>query len=819
MSDAALSSPSAVPAARRHLPLLLALFVVSGLCALVYEVVWFQLLQNVVGSTAVSLGVVLATFMGGMCLGSLALPRLVSPRRHPLRVYAAIELGIGIIGVLTLVFVPFVGRLYTALVGPTLGGVLMRGLVCAICLLPPTMLMGATLPAVARWIQATPRGVSWMGLLYGANTVGAVFGGVLAGFYLLRAYDIATATMVAASLNLAIALVAWFVARRFAAGRTFDVPQADGRVTVPGAWVVYVAIALSGASALGAEVVWTRLLSLLFGGTVYTFAMILAVFLTGLGAGSAAGSWVARRTRRPRLAFGWTQLLQTLGVAWAALMIADVLPYWPVNPALSPSPWFSMHLDLTRAMWVVLPAAMLWGASFPLAVASVARPDCDSGRLVGRVYAANTVGAIVGSLAFSLVLIPRLGTRASHQILIGTMAVSALLLFVSLAAAQPTAAPTRSRARLWASLSAATAGIAAIVIAARVSEIPGLLIAYGRYAVTWLDQVDILYTGEGMNASIAVSRVAGTGARQFHVAGKVEASSLPQDMRLQRMLGHLPALLHPNPRSALVVGFGAGVTAGSVIVHPGLRRLVICENEPLIPRVMGKWFRDENHDVLHDPRVRVVYDDARNFVLTTNERFDIITSDPIHPWVKGAASLYTREYFETLRAHLKPGGIVSQWVPLYESNLDAVKSEIATFFEVFPNGTVWANTMNAQGYDLVLIGTLDSTRIDIDALEARLARPDHEAVTRSLRAVGFYTLLDMLATYSGEAGGLRPWLADAEVNRDRTMRLQYLAAMGANRYQSERIYDDLLTYRALPPGLFRGNETLLHQLRLALLRW
>lgn len=827
MSDVRLPSPSTLPAARRYLPLLLVLFVVSGVCALIYEVVWFQLLQNVIGSTAVSLGVLLATFMGGMCLGSLALPRLVPPHRHPLRVYAVIELGIGVIGILTLLFVPFLGRLYTALVGPTLGGVLMRGLVCAICLLPPTMLMGATLPAIARWIQATPRGVSWMGLLYGANTVGAVFGGVLAGFYLLRAYDIGTATLVAATLNGVIALVAFVVARRATAGPVLQAGQGDANVSFADAWVVYVAIALSGASALGAEVVWTRLLSLLFGGTVYTFAMILAVFLTGLGAGSAAGSWLARRTRRPRLAFGWCQLLQTVGVAWAALMIANVLPYWPVNPALSPSPWFSMHLDLTRAMWVVLPAAMLWGASFPLAVASVARPDCDSGRLVGRVYAANTVGAIVGSLAFSLVLIPRLGTRVSHQVLIVTAALSALLLFVSLAAATwrvrttaaarlaPAARPTP---RLWATLSAA-ATLGAIVIAARVSEIPGVLIAYGRYAVTWLDQVDILYTGEGVNASIAVSRVAGTGARQFHVAGKVEASSLPQDMRLQRMLGHLPALLHPNPQSALVVGFGAGVTAGSVIVHPGLRRLVICENEPLIPRVMGKWFREESHDVLHDPRVQLVYDDARNYVLTTSERFDVITSDPIHPWVKGAAALYTREYFETLRAHLAPGGIVSQWVPLYESNLDAVKSEIATFFEVFPHGTVWANTMNAQGYDLVLVGTLDSTRIDLDVLEARLARPEFAPVAQSLRQVGFYGLLDLLATYSGEAAGLQPWLADAEVNRDRTLRLQYIAAMGANRYQSERIYDEMLYYRSLPPTLFRGNETLLHQLRLALLRW
>lgn len=822
MSDVPTPTSSTDPAARRHLPLLLILFVVSGLCALVYEIVWFQLLQSVVGSTAVSLGVLLATFMGGMCLGSLALPRVVSPQRHPLRVYAALELGIGVIGVATLFFVPMVGRLYTAIVGPTLGSVLMRGLVCAICLLPPTMLMGATLPAVARWIQATPRGVSWLGLLYGANTVGAVFGGVLAGFYLLRAYDISTATMLAAGLNGAIALVAWLVAQRT---RTNALTASAPVGTAPiarGAWVVYVAIGLSGASALGAEVVWTRLLSLLFGGTVYTFAMILAVFLTGLGAGSAAGSWLARRTRQPRLTLGWVQLLQTLAIAWAALMIARVLPYWPVNPSLSPSLWFNMHLDLTRAMWVVLPAAMLWGASFPLAIASVARPDCDSGRLVGRVYAANTVGAIIGSLAFSLVLIPRVGTRASHQILIGASAVAAVVLFATLAVGQGRVAAItvpRRTSRMVAAFSTAAAGIIAVVAIMRVADIPGLLIAYGRYAVTWLDQVDILYTGEGMNSSIAVSRMLSTGARQFHVAGKVEASSLPQDMRLQRMLGHVPAMLHPAPQSALVVGFGAGVTAGSLVVHPDVKRLVICEIEPLIPRVMGEWFREENHDVLNDDRVELVYDDARNYVLTTRETFDVITSDPMHPWVKGAASLYTREYFETLRAHLNPGGVVSQWVPLYESNLDAVKSEIATFFEVFPNGTIWANTLNGQGTDLVLVGTLDATRIDIAALEERFAREDHGAVAQSLAHVGFLSVMDLLSTYSGHAGDLRRWLASAEVNRDRTLRLQYLAGMGANRYQSERIYEELLSHRSFPESLFKADEARLQQLRIALMGW
>jgi spermidine synthase len=196
-----------------------------------------------------------------------------------------------------------VGRIYTTALGHTFAGIMLRGIICAICLLPPTMLMGATLPAVSRWIQVTPRGVSWMGLLYGANTVGAVLGGVLAGFYLLRVHDSATATFFAAFLNIAIAAVAYSIATRTPGGSA-ELASSGPVVRAPGSWAVYVAIGISGSAALGAEVVWTRLLTLMLGGTVYTFSMILAVFLTGLGLGSTAGSWVARRAANPRLALG-----------------------------------------------------------------------------------------------------------------------------------------------------------------------------------------------------------------------------------------------------------------------------------------------------------------------------------------------------------------------------------------------------------------------------------------------------------------------------------------------------------------------------------
>jgi spermidine synthase len=789
---------------------LLLLFVGSGCAALIYEIVWFQLLQLVIGSSAVSLGVLLGTFMGGMCLGSFALARVVSARRHPLRVYALLEMGIGIIGIGVLLGMPFVGRVYSAHFGYGLPGILLRGAVCAACLLPPTLLMGATLPAISRWVETTPQGVSWLGFFYGGNIAGAVFGCLLAGFYLLRIHDVATATYVAATINGTVAAVGLGLATMTPHSAPGGGSMQGCTTRAPGSWAVYVAIALSGMSALGAEVVWTRLLSLMLGATVYTFSIILAVFLVGLGIGSGVGSVLSRSIPRPRIALGCCQLLLTAAVAWTAWMVARSLPYWPINPSLSTSPWFIFQLDLMRCIWAILPAACLWGASFPLALAAVASRGQDPGRLVGGVYAANTVGAIVGAVAFSVLLIPWVGTQQSQRLLIGLSAAAALAVFVPVLSplwrnGLSGREPGKSASRMTGAVAlAASMGLAAW-LACSVPPTPWALVAYGRYVPSRDPTAYMLYMGEGMNASVAITELF-TGDRNFHVSGKVEASSVAQDMRLQRMLGHLSVLFHPAPRSVLVVGCGAGVTAGSVALHPDVERIVICEIEPLIPQVVAQYFVEENNDVLNDSRVEVVYDDARHYVLTTKEKFQVITSDPIHPWVKGAATLYTKEYFEMCKQHLSPGGVVTQWVPLYESNSDVVKSEIATFFDVFPNGTIWSNDSGGEGYDIVLLGQAEPTTINVDELQERLDREDYTSVARSLREVGFGSATALLATYAGQKLDLAPWLENAQINRDRNLRLQYLAGMGLNSYQSEIIYKEMLNYRKFPERLFVASD-------------
>jgi spermidine synthase len=793
------------------LPWLLLLFAGSGCSALIYEIVWFQLLQLAIGSTTVSLGVLLATFMGGLCLGSIALPRVKALKeQHPLRVYAALEFGIAICGILVLFGLPFINRVYIAGAEHGLPGMLLRGFIAAVCLLPPTILMGASLPAIVRGIDSTPRGVSWWALLYGANLAGAIFGTLFAGFYLLRIYNMATATFVAAAINVAVALISFVLATRAPARPLAEVdqPASDSAAVsvepvhaAAGNLPVYIAIALSGAGALGAQVLWTRLMGMLLGSTVYVFSIILAVFLIGLAIGSGLASWLVR-TVRPRLALGWCQFLLTLGIAWTAYIIANSLPYWPINPLLTINPWFMFQLDMVRCLWAILPPTILWGASFPLALAAVASPGQDPGRLVGAVYAANTFGAILGALVVSLALVPWIGTQQSQRVLLALMALSALVVLLPLA--RQSASP------------ALRAGLAASVVLAglltwSVSPVPGELIGYGRRMPLQTGNSTILYTEEGRNSSIAIMQWH-DGSIGIGVNGHVQASNITFDMKLQRMVGHLAALLHPDPKSILGIGFGAGVSAGTFTTYPEVEQITVCEIEPIIPPVSTRFFARENYEVMNNPKTRIVYDDARHYVLTTTEKFDIIASDPLDVFAKGTAALYTKEYFDAIKQRLNPGGIFTLYVPLYESDVRTIKSELATFFDAFPYGTIWANTINGQGYDMVFMGQVEPLKIDLDAVQRRWESPDHARVVESLRDVGISSVIELFSTYAGRQSDFASWVQGAEINTDGDLRLQYLAGWGINSRLEDAIFQEMSGYRSPPQDLFSGSPVLLDSL-------
>ena len=796
---------TAAPPVSKYLPILLILFAGSGCSALIYEVAWYQVLQLALGSTAVSLGVLLATFMGGLCIGSIGLPRLKLGDRNPLLVYAALELGIGILGVIVTLAMPSVARVYIVGAEHGMPGMLLRGLVAAVCMLPSTILMGASLPAIVRGIETTPQGLSWWALLYGSNTAGAVFGCLLAGFYLLRLYSMSTAAYVAVAINLVVAGLSWLLAKE--APDAVSAASEERRVSSrPINWPVYLSAALSGACALGAEVLWTRLMSMLLLATVYVFSIILAVFLVGLAVGGAGASWLIRRVRS-QVALGISQLLLTLAIAWTAGVIIGILPFWSDAILTTTNPWEMFVLDLKRVAFAILPPALLWGASFPLAcAAAVSSPDEDPARVAGGIYAVNTLGGIIGALAVSLILIPWIGTQQSTRIILVLSALSALI-----ALAPMLKGKTLPTVGLLASM------VIAGLLAWGVPPVPGDLIAYGRRMGTYKDQSQILYVAEGRNSSVAISRWS-NGTVYVNVNGHVEATTEPFDMKLQRMVGHLPGLIHPNPKSVLGIGFGAGVSAGTFTRYPGIQKITVCEIEPVIPPASTRFFAPQDYDVYHNPRTHIVYDDARHYLLTTNEKFDIIASDPLDVFVKGTAALYSKEYFENVQKHLNPGGMFSLYVPLYETDEPTIKSELETFFQAFPYATVWANTREGLGYDMVFMGSKDPVKINIDEVQQRLDRPDYAAVLQSLRDIGVNSSIELFATYAGQKSDLGRWTKGAEINRDADLRLSYLAGWGINSNLEDMLYRQMLKYRQAADNVFAGSPQRLRDLYIAMAR-
>jgi spermidine synthase len=740
--------------------------------------------------------------MGGLCLGSWFLPKMTGPAAHPLRVYALIELGIGVCGLLVLWGLPLIDDVYFASVHGGLAGMLTRGALCAVCLLAPTFLMGASLPAISRFISATPRGVAWWGWLYAGNTLGAVGGCLLAGFYLLRLHDLAFATYVAVTINLAIAIASFALAMA-APATSLTVEEASMPSATPddadgGPLPVYLVIGLSGAAALGAEVVWTRQLGMLFDGTTYAFSLILAVFLIGLGLGSGLGA-VALRILRPRIALGWCQILLAAGICWAAFMISQVLPFMPEPRALSG--WDTAMTNLVRSLMALLPATLLWGASFPLAMAAAKRNGDDPAKPVARVYAANTFGGIVGALVASLVLVAWIGTRDTQRTMLVLVALGGFVLLL----------PVLTRRGVLAGFAIGGAAAAVLGLAWAVPEQPGELVAFGKQIHALSPYARVLEVQEGMNSSVAISRVT-DGSLQISVAGHVEATNEPFDMSLQRMIGHIPALIHPGPVKILGIGFGAGVSAGSFVPYPSVKSITVVEMEPKVPPTSTRYFAPYDNNVKNDPRTTIVYDDGRHFMMTTKEKYDIIASDPLDVWVKGTASIYSKDYFEKVKAHLNPGGYFTLYVPLYESDEETVKSEFATFFAVFPHGTVWANLNDGQGYDLVLMGQADPLKIDVDAAEQRLHSPQFGKVLQSMREIDFPNATEMYATYLGNEASMHDWLKGAQINTDKDLRLMYLAGWGINAEMADDLYHKILKMRKTPLPIFTGSPESLSRL-------
>ena len=756
-----------LPLSRPFLPLLLVLFIGSGCSALIYEIVWLQLLQSghrFVGRIA---GHFAGNVHGRNVLGQFP---LTAARLGPIPPTSGLCFPSNWASASSLwpwssaclpsnIFIPF-----TETLDPQGSSCVV--LVPGLCLLPPTLLMGATLPAIARWVETTPQGVSWLGFFYGGNIAGAVFGCLLAGFYLLRLrhghrhlcrvrhQPVRGRDRPGLVLGDAISI-----------GEVKETKESP--LPCPGGWTIYLAIALSGMAALGGEVVWTRLLSLLMGGTVYTFSIILAVFLIGLGIGSSVGAVAARGS--PRAALGFCQMFLTLAIAWTAWMISESLPYWPIDLRISESPRYTFHLDLGAFVGHFAPGVLV-GHELSSGPGSGGLARSRSGETGWGSLRSQHGGRIVDTLAFSQLVIPLFGTLWAERMMMGLACVAGVVTLIPLLGVSTLETPVQVRLVQPGVVIGMTMTImtgVAIGLACFLTPIPWGMVAYGRYMSVQkkefsnelvakaedLNHDGVYrrtcpeYVGEGRDVSVVVS-LDNNGVRSFHRR---------QGAGLEFAHRHAPAA-HAGPHSRSATQEAENRTGGGlwsrcdgrvVRLHPDVERIVICDIEPMVPKVVTPMFNEENYYVVdgiarENPHrvkgkeVEVIYDDGRHFLRTTKEKFDVITSDPIDPWVKGCAALNTVEYYQMCKEHLNPGGVVSLWFPFYESNLETTKSLMATFFKVFPQGILWSNDSKSYpGYDAILFGQVEPTVVDLDELEQRLKRPDHKDVLKSLRDVGF----------------------------------------------------------------------------------
>lgn len=749
-------------------------FFLSGATGLVYQVVWLRLLGLVFGHTVYATTTVLSAFMAGLALGSLLAARRMAGLRNLIAIYGWLEIGIGACCALLPVTLDSAAPLWvglsSALGFPYHGLLLVEFVLVFALLVVPTTLMGATLPVLSQALVGDGGARRDVGALYAINTFGAVLGVALAGYVLLPALGNRATSMLAASGNIVAGIIALVysrrVSRRAAAPSVLEAsPRAaldadsaepeGGFEPLPGAALTTVALAISGAVSMLYEVGWTRALALAIGSSTYAFTSMLLAFLIGIAGGSALYSRLSPARRISPAAFA---LLQAgIGVSTGAIILLFERAPEVFLLALrwSAAPEFVQAAQFAVSAGALLFSSLLIGATFPCAVAVVAQNRTDIGRQVGRLYGANTLGAIIGSIVAGFILMPMLGTQATLK---AGAAVNLLL------AAALFAASARGTLRWrWPAAAACLVAGAAVLFLPhwdqRVMSSGAAIYARwyvnasrGQDVASLLRSQHIVYYRDGLSATVAVSRA---GEHVFlRVNGKLDAGTAG-DMPTQLMSGHLPLLLHADPKNVLVIGLGSGITAGAVARYP-IERLDVVEIEPAVVEA-SRFFRQLHGGVLEDPRVRTVIADGRNFLLTTRERYDVIISEPSNPWMSGLASMFSEEFFRLARERLRPGGIMLQWIQAYNIRPEDFRMVVNTFRSAFPAASMW----NPVRSDFLLVGRRESRPIDLDQVRARFdgipqARRDLERI--GVRAwpgvLGFFMLGEADTARFAQGGGL-----------------------------------------------------------------
>jgi len=810
-------------------------FFASGVSGLVYQVVWVRELVLVFGATTFAVSTVLTAFMGGLALGSYYFGRRSETVERPLRLYGLLEIGIGIYG-LAVPFIfaalPSVYHYFWRWQLSFFALSILRFVFATLVLIVPTALMGATLPVLSSFYA---RDIGRIGLrvgsLYALNTFGAVLGAAATGFVLIPVLGMNAATTTAAAMNILLGAVALAVSRSAEAIRRPHemLPEPDDEEAIPKKasrslegesqraqiTIVIAGFAVSGFVALSYEVIWSRVLALIIGSSVYAFSIMLTTFLVGLAGGATIASRLVDRIRRPVRMFAFIEVAVGLTSLIGAYLFND-LPYvfvqlyrWVDGSAFG----VLLFARFLIASFVMIVPTLLLGALFPLVVRIISSRKLarTTGRTVGDAYAANTLGAIAGSFASGFILVPWLG-------LLGSLRLCVALNFIVAAAAFWASArrPAEKSHKLKRANAGAALGLAASVVLIGVVALgeppwdPEVMSsAVYRYAPSLTDkskqelfeflksgQGETIFYKEGITATVAVQRQGG--GRVLKVNGKPEASTTG-DMPTQILIGALPLLVREHTDDVLLIGLGSGVTLGTVEQFP-VKRVTCVELEPAVIEA-SRHFEDVNNRPLDDPRLRMISNDGRNFIYTTDEKFDVIVSEPSNPWVTGVANLFTLEYFKKGAERLKDDGLFSQWLQIYEMAPEDVRTLIATFRAAFPKVYLFRG---AEG-DLMLLGSKGERRLDLSVLKAHL---DDRKSGAELKRIGTWRPSDVISRFYLGPEEVTKLSAGARLNTDDNALIEFNAPrrVGTTDETVARNLKQLIAHAASPLNYIeRGN--------------
>ncbi len=805
----------------RAIGALMPLFFVSGATSLTYQTIWGRQLHLVFGTSTMAIATVLSAFMAGLAIGGFTMGRYADRIERPLFAYGILE---AVIGVYALIF-PFLLMLiepiylaaWRAFEPPLIVFAAIQFVLVAVCLVIPTALMGATLPLLARF--ATDRmGAAGdrVGRLYGINTFGAVAGTWLCGFMLLPSYGLFWTTAMAAAANVALGLAAIGVSEATrgaeSAAITRDMPEAPWH---PALVPVAIALALAGFSSLIYEVAWFRLLTLMLGPSTYAFSTMLIAFLVGIASGGTIGGRLADEALARYGQGGVLRLLGGLEVgialgSFAMMYLFQELPFWYV--------WIYDWLEANRdvsMVWVIslilsvlvmMPPAVLMGAAFPVAVRAVIGDSEELGSPVGNVYGANTLGSVVGAALAGFILLPALGVQGTILV-----AGSANLLAAAICVGFSI---QHDGKKVWGQLVLLPAALLVLLYFAARPPWDPLLMTAGMYhyvssfkrhdragIISYaVESYELLYYREGPTSVVTVAKNVDSENIWLANNGKVDASS-SSDMPTQVLCAVLPFMFVEEPEDVLVIGLASGVTAGSLVPIESMTSMQIVEIEPAIEEA-SEFFRPWNHDVLYDPRVKLIANDGRNQVLLSEPgSFDVIVSEPSNPWITGVSNLFTKEFLEMGKTRLKPGGVWSQWVQMYGMDEYDLKSLLQTFASVYPHVLVFSTIEDA---DLVLIGSEQPIRPD-PVLAQRLM-DSNPGLMHDLEIVNADEPLKIVSMFYMDRDEILELVGNIELNTDDNMRIEYNAPLHLHTSTADRNFEAMLPHAQVPVDVLGSHQ-------------